>query len=97
MSQRCRKCGTRLNKFPIHCCNIVYQFSGDHGTGDADWPVYDGPCIHQGDVTRTELCRECKAEVKIKIFACELHGECTLKAGIGVKCCRCCADYERRA
>lgn len=54
-------------------------------------------CLHRGDVARIELCKACGGNVRIKIFACEIHGECTLRTMLpGVKCCEAppCLDYN---
>lgn len=53
-------------------------------------------CIHRGDYTgQTADCPTgCKA--KFKIFACDVHGECTLYSkGVGVEaCCQGCGERE---
>lgn len=52
-------------------------------------------CRHAGDVLRTELCKKCGGSVKIKVFACELHGECSMQKEIqGIACCAKCPDYQ---
>ncbi len=49
-------------------------------------------CIHRGPELRQEPCETCGG-VRIKIFACAVHGECQLGDKIvGVKCCGACED-----
>lgn len=93
---KCRICKAKFktpHTWPIRCCHVIYRHEGDQGSDAGSWPQYEGPCIHQGDELRRELCNSCKAQVLIKIFACSIHGECSLKAGMGVKCCKACGDY----
>jgi GTP cyclohydrolase II len=35
-------------------------------------------CPHRGEVLRLETCVGCCGQVRLKVFACRLHGECTL-------------------
>lgn len=52
------------------------------------------PCIHRGEVLRTEPCRSCGKRVLVKVFACALHGECTVQKLIGeLARCGTCEDY----
>lgn len=52
------------------------------------------PCGRLGAPTgRTVECPSCSGRVRLKTFACGLHGECTLgKAAPGVACCQGCPD-----
>lgn len=53
-------------------------------------------CSHRGAVVRSELCKLCGGiEKNVEIFACDLHGECSLhrfKAGKGPRSCVSCKD-----
>lgn len=50
--------------------------------------------MHQGSVRREEQCPSCRGEVLIKVFDCELHGQCTWARAIEeIVCCAKCADY----
>jgi hypothetical protein len=50
-------------------------------------------CVHRGAELRQEPCETCGAGTRIKIFDCEIHGECQLDDKIpGVKFCGDCAD-----
>jgi hypothetical protein len=54
-----------------------------------------GRCRHRGEEVRREPCRTCCGVVQLKVFACVVHGECTVgKALPGVACCATCADHE---
>lgn len=50
-------------------------------------------CIHRGEQTRTIECKLCGGRVDpVPVYACTLHGECTLrrtKAGKEISCSRC--------
>lgn len=51
-------------------------------------------CIHRGESTGTQECPTCSGTVKLKVFTCAIHGECTIQKRIeGVACCPC-DDYE---
>lgn len=50
-------------------------------------------CIHRGRELRSELCPSCRGKVKVKVFGCALHKECTLAKAIdGAKLCSGCPD-----
>jgi len=50
-------------------------------------------CIHRGPEDRQEPCETCGGGVRIKIFACAVHGECQLDDKIaGVKFCGGCHE-----
>lgn len=55
-----------------------------------------GPCSRIGEELRREVCAGCGgSQFKIKVFACEVHGECMLEKALpGIKCCRSCADFS---
>lgn len=42
------------------------------------------PCSHLGEQVRLEACLTCGGNVKVKVYACDVHKECTLK-----KCVTC--------
>ncbi|MCH7729843.1 MAG: hypothetical protein IH991_25740, partial [Planctomycetes bacterium] len=52
----------------------------------------DGPCMFLGDLRRTELCKSCRGEVKLKVFSCghPSHEETTFRD------CTTCFDYEQK-
>lgn len=57
-------------------------------------PVRFEPCAHRGRLLRTESCAGCRGAVLIKVFACTVHGACTLvKALVGVAPCSGCPDF----
>ena len=52
-------------------------------------------CIHRGGELRRELCATCRGTTWVKIFACQLHAECSIEKHLaGVVCCRTCGDYR---
>jgi hypothetical protein len=57
-------------------------------------PSTRAACTHLGAEVRTELCPSCKGKIKVKVFACPLHTECTIRKQIdGVASCGDCKDY----
>ena len=56
--------------------------------------VVTQPCTYRGGVLRTAECPTCQGRVEVKVFACELHSECTVVKSIdSTACCRACSDY----
>lgn len=53
-------------------------------------------CIYRGDEVRRVFCPTCcGGGVQVKVFSCEIHGECTIGKQIGdVKCCAGCLDCK---
>jgi hypothetical protein len=52
------------------------------------------PCVSRGEVLREEKCATCARAVRIKVFHCKQHGECTLSPRLSsVRTCRTCSDY----
>lgn len=51
-------------------------------------------CRHLGEEVRRQQCGTCRGVVQLKVFACAVHGECTLgKPAPGVKgCCEGCRE-----
>src|SRR5262249_18590206 len=70
-------------------------------------PAPRGPCVHLGEATGERVvCPSCAGRVEIKLFACRLHGACTMHKDLGapppvmpgvpapkgVPCCARCPD-----
>ena len=54
----------------------------------------NGPCIHRGDLLREDQCPSCRGVVRLKVFACGLHTECTVARVLtGCACCANCPDF----
>lgn len=52
-------------------------------------------CVHRGVPLGAELCQGCRGAVRIKTFACALHGACTLAHALAdVACCAACPDFQ---
>src|SRR5262245_12753002 len=45
-------------------------------------------CSHLGPKIREKPCETCLGTIRLKVFACSLHGECTLAQ------CNTCADHR---
>ena len=54
-----------------------------------------GPCANIGNPTgATVECPTCNGKVRLKLFACAAHGQCTTgKRVAGVACCVGCGEY----
>ncbi len=53
-------------------------------------------CALRGEQARVQICPSCCGGVgtKIKVFACETHGECVIdKQGLGLPTCARCPDF----
>jgi hypothetical protein len=80
---QCRLCWLYLN-------DPAYRALWADGTPDRS-----RPCVHRGQTHREEHCPTCRGTVRLKVFACARHGECTIARSLaGVPCCATCADYE---
>lgn len=63
-----------------------------HGTPPANRSAL---CQHLGDQLRNEPCQTCRGDVQVKVFACGIHGECTLGKELPhIACCLRCHYYE---
>lgn len=52
------------------------------------------PCEYLGAPVGTQECQGCRGTVRIKLFACEVHGQCTLGKRLDMlACCAQCGDY----
>jgi hypothetical protein len=47
----------------------------------------DLSCVHRGDVLRRVGCETCNGNTNLKVYACEVHGECSFAPKAGVKVC----------
>lgn len=55
----------------------------------------DLPCVHRGEALRADECPTCSGSVKLKVFDCAVHGECTIIKRLGdVKTCNGCKQRE---
>ncbi len=104
---KCPACGFHITlaklDFPIRC-RCTHRSEWPEGITDeapsgpqpAWHPIAKrGPCKHLGDEVRREQCDSCSGKVLLKIFACEVHGECTTQKPLpGVPCCGGCEQYE---
>lgn len=87
-------------------CGVCAIAARDPRYGAVFWPTAPpkaapappAPCLHLGEATgRTVACPSCRGSVKLKTFACALHGECTpAKKAPGVACCVGCPDRVPR-
>lgn len=53
------------------------------------------PCRHRGAEVRRQDCATCAGKVLLKVFACAVHGECTIgRQHDATACCATCPDYQ---
>jgi hypothetical protein len=51
-------------------------------------------CVHRGPELRQEPCEACGGGTRVKVFACEVHGECQLDDKVPrVKFCGNCTEF----
>ena len=80
VTKDCVRCG---------CGETVYRDNAKHQL------IPSNPCMHRGESTRAVECNSCKGMVKVKVFPCDLHEECTIKKRAGdLKTCYGCVDHE---
>jgi len=53
-----------------------------------------GLCRHLGSEVRQQQCQSCSGNVRMRVFACDLHGECQPTPRLpGVRACNACSDF----
>lgn len=106
MKWRCTGCGLTINvepsHFPITHCRIRHEYPRGVIHGGKSLPAAakqaqrpKTPCAHRGEETRLQECSTCKGKTLIKIFACPIHGECSMSKPLAaITCCEACPDYQ---
>jgi hypothetical protein len=89
--------------FPLYCaCGRVFQSVSDGDEIGAETAAIitalslspESPCVHRGESTRAVECKSCRGRVKVKVFQCSVHEECTIKKRAGeLKTCYGCTDH----
>lgn len=52
-------------------------------------------CRHRGEALRQEWCPTCSGRVRVKVFACAIHRECTVSRKLpAIEKCRTCHEWE---
>jgi hypothetical protein len=51
-------------------------------------------CLHRGAQVDGVKCTTCKGNVTIKVYACAVHGKCSIATDVGVKVCLECSDRK---
>jgi hypothetical protein len=55
-------------------------------------------CVRIGSEVRLQGCQSCGEGWKLKVFSCDIHGECTLGKKLEtLACCSRCNDYKAAA
>ncbi len=69
---------------------------GQHIAFQSVRTVVDHSCRHLGDSVREQKCSSCRGAVRLKVFHCAIHAECTIGKQLeGVTCCIQCTDYHQ--
>lgn len=75
---------------PAEVCQVCPYPNKQGGPGQVN---RSAACRYRGDTLRTVLCPTCAGTVKVKVFACLLHGECTISKPVGPPTCQLCPSY----
>jgi hypothetical protein len=53
-------------------------------------------CRHRGEAIDLIECPTCQGRIRLKVFACTVHGQCTIDTPLLiVACCKQCPDFQR--
>jgi hypothetical protein len=53
------------------------------------------PCLHLGELLRLVECHSCCGKVRVKVFACSIHGETTVSQPVqSLPTCSTCQQFE---
>lgn len=97
----CRRCGTVMisstENRSTKCTGVLRPTVNT--ASPVIQPVRAGQCGHLGPQTRLETCPSCGGQkTQIKVFACQVHRECTLGKQLdGLHCCQGCHDFVAAA
>jgi hypothetical protein len=86
---RCEVCGDETKR--------VYGRAPTQSCAKPASPLPKEPCVHRGAETRRVASTICCGgeKTRIKVFACAVHGECTIGTKFqGIQCCASCGEYE---
>jgi hypothetical protein len=91
-----RKCGRCVwaNEQPSIVRPVPSEWPAEPSSLVASQASRHAECRNLGAKIRAEKCSTCCGNVQVKVFACSIHGECTLAKQLGeIKCCEGCGDY----
>jgi hypothetical protein len=96
---KCKHCNSKertISVWPWVCsCGMVYRSADDSGAMRRP-SLSRKACQHLGDEVRRVPCQSCRGNVQVKVFGCEMHGECTLQPVPSMQTCGTCSDYSPR-
>lgn len=79
---------------PSHLCFAICEALPSEVQAARIIPIHVGGCCHFGSEIRRISCPTCSGNVKVKVFACSLHKECTVHKQLeNIACCLTCQDY----
>lgn len=89
--------GCRLCWLYLHRPDYHRQWDGAPAPAPAP-KVPREPCVYLGPTTGSTIdCPTCAGKVSLKLYACAVHGSCTLGKAVGATaCCADCHDYRPR-
>jgi FkbM family methyltransferase len=94
-SQVCVRCRRQypLGALPEECPRLAPSPEVQHAL-----TLLRGRCVHRGEETGRQACPTCAGHVEIKLYACDLFGQCTLARALpGIACCTSCEEYHALA
>ena len=54
-------------------------------------------CRHRGLEVRKHECNSCRGNVQLKVYSCNIHGECTFVNSVpNAHCCLNCTEFEAK-
>lgn len=96
----CDRCGRSAGAaYAAGDCRLcwLYHHRADYRAGwDAGASATAGrlpPCRHRGPAIEERACPSCRGAVRLKVFACAVHGRCLpIRSVPGLACCAVCPD-----
>lgn len=74
----CERHKVEKNRFEFERCRRIQKDFEAWEGGTMKQPPIPLTCSHRGQVTRQIACNSCRGQVAVKVFACAVHGECTM-------------------
>ena len=93
-AETCVSCYCCDHECTLEMLNSRFRIKAGPHPGDAN-RVIRLDCVHRGPATKEVDCEHCKGRVRLKVFACAKHQECTIQKKVGaIAVCAGCQDYQ---
>jgi hypothetical protein len=93
----CNRCNLITAPYTPDQCRLCWLYHHDR----AYRALWDStaravaPCRHRGEAIDLVECPTCQGRIRLKVFACDVYGRCTVDPFVpGTACCSGCLDYE---